>query len=69
MIALTLSTVIGNINVQIEGEANDLEDIREAWESFILSTYQVEYGTRPGSFRDLRIHQKNLTHPPVMEVL
>lgn len=45
MITLSLSTVIHDVTVEVQGEANDLDDIREAWEAFILSTYQVEYGS------------------------
>lgn len=69
MILLKLSTIIHDVTVEVEGEANDLEQIQEAWESFILTTYQVEHGSRPGSIRDLKIHQENLTNPPIMGVL
>jgi len=65
MILLTLSTVINDVTVEIQGEANDLDEIQEAWESFLLSTYQVEYGAKPASYKDLDIHQKNLCDPIV----
>ena len=45
MICLRLSTVVNDVTVEVEGEADSLLDIQEAWESFILSTNQVEYGT------------------------
>ena len=63
MIFLTLSTVINDITVEIQGEANDLEEIREAWESFLLSTYQVEHGNGPGGFKNLDIHRQNMCSP------
>lgn len=59
MILLRLSTTIEEVTVEVEGEANDLHEIQEAWESFILATYQVEQGSRSGSIRDLKIHQEN----------
>jgi len=46
MITLSLSTVIHDVTVEVQGEANDLDDIQEAWEAFILSTYHVEYGSK-----------------------
>lgn len=60
MITLSLSTVIQDVTVEVQGEANDLDDIREAWEAFILSMYQVEYGS------DTTIKQ-NIS--PIQEVL
>jgi|GEM_PF-2193415 len=69
MILLRLTTSINEISVEVEGEANTLDEIREAWESFILSTYQVENGTKPNSFRELEIHRQNLTRPPVSEIM
>lgn len=69
MILLRLSAVVNDVTVEVEGEANDLDQIRESWESFILATYQVEHGSTPGSIRDLKIHQENLTNPPIIEVL
>jgi hypothetical protein len=69
MILLTLSTVINDVTVEIQGEANDLDEIRESWESFLLATYQVEHGSKPGSIKDLKIHQENLTNLPIIEVL
>ncbi len=68
MITLSLSTVIHDVTVEVQGEANDLDEIKEAWEAFILSTYQVEYGTNPGKVKDLDIHRLNLCSP-VQEVL
>lgn len=44
MITLSLSTIIHDVTVEVQGEANDLDEIKEAWEAFVLSTYQVEYG-------------------------
>jgi len=67
MITLTLSIVIHDVTVEVQGEANDLDEIREAWEAFILSTYQVEHGCSPGGFKDLDIHRLNLCSP-VQEV-
>lgn len=63
MIFLRLSTLINNVTVEVEGEANNLDEIQEAWESFILSTYQIETGCRPTSFKDLDIHRQNLCCP------
>lgn len=68
MILLRLSTEINSVTVEIEGEANDLDQIQEAWESFILATYQVETGRRPTSLKDLDIHRQNLC-APIVEVL
>jgi hypothetical protein len=68
MILLTLSTVINDVTVEIQGEANDHDQIQEAWETFVLTTYQVENGSKPGSIKDLRIHSENLTRPPIVEV-
>lgn len=58
MICLRLSAVVNDVTVEIEGEADSLLDIQEAWESFILATNQVEYGTshRP---EEQYIHQKH----------
>ena len=69
MILLTLSSVINDVTVEVQGEANDLNEIQETWESFVLATYQVEQGSRLGSPRDLKIHQENQTNQPIMEVL
>jgi len=74
MILLRLSTVINGVTVEVEGEANNLEEIQEAWESFILATYRVENGRDPSRMKDLVIHEMNLTNPPkscdeIMEVL
>lgn len=69
MILLTLSSVINDVTVEIQGEANDLNEIQEAWESFILATSQVEQGSRSGSARDLKIRHENQTHLPILEVL
>lgn len=66
MILLRLSTVVDEVTVEIEGEANNLDQIQESWESFVLATYQVEQGIRLGSTRDL-IHQG--TCSPIQEVL
>lgn len=68
MILLRLSTEINTVTVEVEGEANDLDQIQEAWESFILATYQVETGRRPTSLKDLDIHRHNLC-APIEEVL
>ena len=68
MILLRLSTEINTVTVEIEGEANDLDQIQEAWESFILATYQVETGCRPTSIKDLDIHRQNIC-APIVEVL
>jgi hypothetical protein len=74
MILLRLSTEINDVMVEVEGEANDLDQIQEAWESFVLATYQVENGHKPGRMKDLVIHEMNLTNPPkrcdeIVEVL
>ena len=74
MILLRLSTKINDVMVEIEGEANNLEEIQEAWESFILATYRVENGHDPSRMKDLVIHEMNITNPPkccgeIMEVL
>jgi hypothetical protein len=71
MILLRLSTEINGVTVEIEGEANDLDQIQESWESFILATYEVENGVRPTSFKNLDIHRQNLTRPSgeIVEVL
>ena len=68
MILLRLSTEVNSVTVEVEGEANNLDEIQEAWESFILSTYQVENGRKPTSFKDLDIHRQNLC-APIEEVL
>ena len=68
MILLRLSTEINTVTVEVEGEANDLDQIQEAWESFILATYQVETGRRPTSIKDLDIHRQNIC-APIEEVL
>ena len=68
MILLRLSTEVNGVTVEIEGEANHLEEIQEAWESFILATYHVENGCRPASLKDLDIHRQNLC-APIEEVL
>lgn len=68
MILLRLSTEVNSVTVEVEGEANNLDEIQEAWESFILSTYQVETGCRPTSIKDLDIHRHNLC-APIEEVL
>ena len=71
MILLRLSTQINGVTVEVEGEANYLEEIRETWESFILTTYQVETGCSPTSYKDLDIHRQNLVKPcdEILEVL
>lgn len=74
MILLRLSTDINGVMVEVEGEANTLEEIQEAWESFILATYRVENGRNPSRMKDLVIHEMNITNPPkccdeIMEVL
>ncbi len=74
MILLRLSTEINSVTVEIEGEANTLEEIQEAWEAFILATYRVENGRNPSRMKDLIIHEMNITNPPkccdeIMEVL
>ena len=74
MILLRLSTDINGVMVEVEGEANDLFDIQESWKSFVLATYQVENGHKPGRMKDLVIHEMNLTNPPkccdeIIEVL
>ncbi|MDD1729927.1 MAG: hypothetical protein LUQ50_12770 [Methanospirillum sp.] len=63
MILVRFKTVIKDITVEVEGEAESLTDIFEAWESFILSTYQVEHEAQPKGFNDLDIHVKNLCNP------
>jgi hypothetical protein len=68
MILLTLSTVINDVTVEIQGEANDLDQIQETWETFVLTTYQVENGSKPGSTKDLRIQNEILTRQPIVEV-
>ena len=73
MILLRLSTDINGVMVEVEGEANDLFDIQESWKSFVLATYQVENGHKPGRMKDLAIHEMNITSPPkcgeIIEVL
>lgn len=73
MILLRLSTEINGVTVEVEGEANTLEEIQEAWESFILTTYRVENGHNPNTMKDLIIHEMNITNPPkcgeIVEVL
>jgi len=74
MILLRLSTEINGVMVEVEGEANDLDQIYESWETFLLSTYQVENGIRATSYKDLDIHRQNITNPPkccgeIVEVL
>ncbi|PWR75363.1 hypothetical protein ACKUB1_09670 [Methanospirillum stamsii] len=68
MILLRLSTEINGVTIEIEGEANTLEEIQEAWESFILTTYRVENGQNPDSIKDTIIHEMNLC-APIQEVL
>ena len=68
MIILRLSRSINEVMVEIEGEANDLTQIQEAWESFLLSTYQVETGKSVTSFKDLDIHRQNLCYPDSEEI-
>lgn len=63
MILVRFSTVINDINVQVEGEADTLTGIIEAWESFILSTYQIERDARPKDVNELDIHAKSLCSP------
>lgn len=63
MILLRLSTNVNGVTVEIEGEANHLDEIQTAWESFILATYQVDTGRSPTSFKDLDIHRQNLINP------
>ena len=63
MILVRFSTVINDITVEVEGEADTLTGIFEAWESFVLSTYQIEHEARPTSIKDLDIHAKNLCIP------
>ena len=67
MITLTLSAVIHDVTVEVQGEANDLSEIQEAWEAFILSTYQVEHESSPGGCTDPGNHRLNLCSP-VQEV-
>ena len=67
MILVRFSTVIKDITIDVEGEADTLTGIIESWESFVLSTYQAEHEARPASYKDLDIHAKNLCSP-VMEV-
>ncbi|MGV8108931.1 hypothetical protein [Methanospirillum sp.] len=69
MILLRLSTVINGVTIETEGEANDLDQIYESWETFLLSTYQVENGIRVTSFKELDIHRQNLTRPPTNEII
>jgi len=71
MILLRLSTVVNDVTVEIEGEADSLIDIQEVWESFVLSTYQVEHGSGPSRTEDLYIHQHELTKTvnDIIEVL
>lgn len=69
MILLRLSTEINGVTVEVEGEANDLDQIYESWEAFILSTYQVETGNRPTSYKDLDIHRQNLTQTQTNEII
>ena len=73
MILLRLSTEINGVTVEVEGEANTLEEIQEAWESFILTTYRVENGHNSSTMKDLIIHEMNITNPPkcgeIVEVL
>ena len=68
MILIRLSTEINSVKVEIEGEANHLEEIQEEWESFILSTYQIENGCSPTRYKDLDIHRQNICSP-IQEVL
>ena len=68
MILLTLSTVINDVTVEIQGEANDLDQIQETWETFVLTTYQVENGSKLGSTKDLRIQNEILPRQPIVEV-
>lgn len=63
MIRVRFSTVINDITVEVEGEAESLTDIFEGWESFILSTYQVEHEAGPTGFNNLDINAKNLCAP------
>ncbi len=63
MILVRFSTVINDISVQVEGEADTLTGIIEAWESFILSTYQIERDARPKDVHELDIHAKSLCSP------
>jgi hypothetical protein len=67
MITLTLCTVINDVTVDIQGEANDLDEIKEAWEAFILTTYQVKHGMGPAGYKDLDLHRQNMCSP-VQEV-
>ena len=46
MILDRFSTVIKDITIEVEGEADTLTGIIESWESFVLSTYQAEHEAR-----------------------
>jgi len=68
MILLTLSTVINDVTIEVQGEANTMDEITEAWETFQISTHQVEYGRNPSGFKKLDICRQNLCSP-LKEVL
>ncbi|MFH0967964.1 MAG: hypothetical protein V1862_09815 [Methanobacteriota archaeon] len=67
MILVRFSAVIKDITIEVEGEADTLTGIIEAWESFVLSTYQVEHETAPSGYNEMDIHIQNLCSP-AMEV-
>jgi hypothetical protein len=67
MILVRFSAVIKDITIEVEGEADTLTGIIEAWESFVLSTYQVEHETTPTGYKELDIHIQNFGNP-VMEM-
>ena len=69
MILLRLSTVINGVTIETEGEANDLDQICESWETFLLSTYQVENGIRATSYKDLDIHRQNLIRQSTNKII
>lgn len=65
MILLRLSTEINGVTVEVEGEASDLDQIQESWESFVLATYQVETGIRAPAYKGLTAQTTN----EIIEVL
>lgn len=71
MITLTLSAVIRDVTVEIQGEANTLQEISDAWTSFLEAAHYIDTGVEPRSFSDLDITRQNLTRPTgdIQEVL
>ena len=61
MITVTLSSAIRDVMIEIQGEANTIQDIESAYYSFLETCHFVKCGEKPDHLQDLELVRVELT--------